>query len=91
MSKLELYNDNIFESIKHKDENGIEYWEARELQKVLEYSQWRKFNSAIEKAIVACKLSFGNTSNDFAKVGKIVNASVTNKTGEKEWMKINYK
>jgi DNA-damage-inducible protein D len=37
MNKI-LYNNMVFENIKHIDENGIEYWEARELQKVLEYT-----------------------------------------------------
>ena len=37
MMNLTKYNDSIFESIKHIDEDGNEYWEARELQKVLEY------------------------------------------------------
>ena len=40
---------NVFESIKHIDENGNEYWYARELQKVLEYKEWRKFNDVIKK------------------------------------------
>ena len=35
--------NQTFESIKHIDENGIEYWYARELQDVLEYTQWRRF------------------------------------------------
>ena len=40
MSDVTLYNNKIFESIKRIDENGCEYWEARELQKVLEYNKW---------------------------------------------------
>lgn len=35
MNEIEKYNTTIFESIKHIDENGLEYWEARELMKVL--------------------------------------------------------
>ena len=44
-NKLKEYNKNIFEEIKHIDEEGNEYWYARELQKVLEYKEWRKFES----------------------------------------------
>lgn len=80
MNDIELYSKSIFENIKHKDENGIEFWEARELQKALEYSQWRRFNSVIEKAMMACKLTIGDVSNDFAKVGKIVKSGATSKT-----------
>ena len=45
---------SVFESIRHIDKNGNEYWNARELMKVLEYKEWRKFNKVIKKAIVAC-------------------------------------
>ena len=46
---------NNFESIKHVDENGVEFWYARELQLVLEYKEWRKFEGVIERAKSACK------------------------------------
>ena len=36
-------------------ENGVEYWFARELQKLLGYIEWRNFELAVEKAKVACK------------------------------------
>ena len=42
MLELEI-NNNLFENIKHIDENGNEYWYARELQKALDYTEWRKF------------------------------------------------
>ena len=50
MNKIKEYTEKIFEDIKHIDENGCEFWCARELQKVLEYSQWRRFENVIEKA-----------------------------------------
>lgn len=44
MKKMENeYTNSIFETIKHIDEYGNEYWCARELQKVLEYKDWRNF------------------------------------------------
>ena len=72
MKDIEVYNESIFENIKHKDENGNDYWEARELQTVLGYSQWRRFNSVINKAMIACKLSGINVPEHFANVGKMV-------------------
>ena len=51
---IEKYNETIFEEIKHIDENGNEYWEARELQKILEYKEWRNFRKVIDKAIISC-------------------------------------
>ena len=66
----EKYNTKMFEDIKHIDEQGNEYWEARELQIVLEYVQWRRFNEVIHKSITACLNSNKNVDEHFAKVGK---------------------
>ncbi len=43
------YNETTFENIKHIDDNGDEFWLARELQIVLEYTEWRNFGKVIEK------------------------------------------
>ncbi len=43
-----------FEEIKHIDEYGVEYWFARELQNILDYKEWRKFEGVIQKAKEAC-------------------------------------
>ena len=56
MNELML-NNSIFENIKHIDDNGNEYWEARELQRVLQYSEWRNFKKVIDKAIVSAQNS----------------------------------
>ena len=42
LRKNENYTKEKFEDIKHIDENGIEYWYARELQIVLDYKEWWK-------------------------------------------------
>ena len=57
MSKLQEYNEKTFDDIKHIDECGNEYWEARELQKILDYKEWRKFEGVIKKAMNACENS----------------------------------
>lgn len=49
MNKLEENNNKTFEDIKHIDENGIEFWNARELQIVLDYKEWRKFEGGNRK------------------------------------------
>lgn len=53
--KNENYSNQNFEDIRHIDENGIEYWYARELQAVLDYKEWRKFENVINKAKESCK------------------------------------
>ena len=55
MHKLEI-NNNIFESIKHIDENSNEYWSARVLQKVLEYKRWDKFDNVIDNTKSTCEI-----------------------------------
>ena len=64
--------NQTFESIKHIDENGIEYWYARELQDVLEYTQWRRFENVINKAKISCEKSGFSVIDHFADVGKMV-------------------
>lgn len=48
------------------------FWYARELQKVLEYTQWRNFNQVIDKAKVACDISNNNVLDHFADVSNMV-------------------
>ena len=57
MTGIEKYSDRIFENIKQINEYGQEFWYARELQEVLEYSQWRNFYEAVQRAAVSCENS----------------------------------
>ena len=60
MNEIKEYTEKLFEDIKHIDENGNEYWLARELMPLLEYSKWENFNNVIQKAVV----SYKNSNND---------------------------
>ena len=70
MKEIEKYEEIIFENIKHIDENGVEYWEARELMSLLEYKKWENFYKVINKAIIACKSSNKNDLEHFLEVRK---------------------
>lgn len=73
-------NMSAFEEIKHTNpKNGVEYWFARELQVVLEYTEWRNFSAVIRKAKEACEGSGLNVSDHFVDVNKIVKAGATSK------------
>ncbi|HEY4517998.1 MAG TPA: DNA damage-inducible protein D [Candidatus Paceibacterota bacterium] len=61
-----------FEEIKRVDENGVEYWTARELMVALGYSKWVNFEEVIKKAKKACVKSSQFIENHFADVGKMV-------------------
>ena len=72
MSDLNAKEYQNFESIKHIDENGDEYWLARELAPVLEYAQWRNFLKVIDRAALACRNSGLNVGDQFVEVSKLV-------------------
>ena len=72
MNELKI-NNKIFENIKHIDEFGNEYWEARELMTALNYKRWDKFNNVIENAKIACKKSKNKIKDHFSQVGKMIN------------------
>lgn len=71
-NNLVIKTEKIFEKIKHIDESGVEFWYARELMEILEYTKWGNFVKVISKAIEACKNSNINTSDHFADVGKTI-------------------
>ena len=73
MNKKEILKDcsgKNFEDIKHIDENGTEFWYARELMSILQYSKWENFKKVIEKAIIACENSEIPTKDCFTDVRK---------------------
>ena len=67
-------NNNIttFEQMKHTDELGNEFWYARELMKVLEYSNWQNFEKIISKAMTTCENSNISALEHFTDVSKTI-------------------
>ena len=72
MKNLEVINERIFEDIKLVDENGYEYWYARELMSILNYKRWDKFMNVIVKAQESCKNSNIKIDEHFSHVGKMI-------------------
>lgn len=70
MNEITNYSEETFESIKHINEYGQEYWDARELQAALEYTEWRKFEGVIKRAMEACKGSDHAASEHFVEAAK---------------------
>ena len=71
MKEIEKYEEIIFENIKHIDEYGNEFWNARELMPLLEYKKWERFSNVIDNAKTACEKSGYNIDEHFPKVGKL--------------------
>lgn len=70
-NNLKPISPNInFENIKKIDQDGVEYWEARELMVLLEYTKWSNFENVIEKAKSACTLSEQDVLDHFADISK---------------------
>ncbi len=61
-----------FEQLKIVNPHGAEYWSARDLQVLLGYSQWRRFEEAITRAIVSCTQSGNDPTHHFAGAGKMI-------------------
>ncbi len=72
MSEIEKYTDSVFESIKHINEYGQEFWYARELAKALEYKDFLNCEQSIFKAMDACKNSGYNISDHFGDATEMV-------------------
>ena len=79
----ENYTNSIFENIKNIDEYGDEYWLARDLQKVLEYKDWRNFQKVIDKAVLSAKNSVSDKEDWVVEVNKPIKTG----KGKEEFIK----
>lgn len=68
----QLTHQNHFEAIRHTDDEGNEFWYARELQPVLEYSKWERFQNVLRKAEQACDNSGHLIEHHFYPIEKLV-------------------
>jgi len=71
-SNVTAIGDDSFENLKRSNEHGAEYWSARDLQTVLGYAQWRRFEDAVKRAITSCEQSGNNPEHHFAGAGKMI-------------------
>ena len=72
MNEIKEYTEKVFEDIKHIDEFNNEYWFARELMEVLEYSLWQNFHKTIKTAMKNCNNSNYDVSDHFIDANKMI-------------------
>lgn len=65
-------DQTAFERLKQFNSHDAEFWSARDLQVVLGYAQWRRFENAIKRAIISCEQSGNKSGHHFAGAGKMV-------------------
>ncbi|NIJ52815.1 DNA damage-inducible protein D [Dyadobacter arcticus] len=63
---------SLFEKIRKTDDEGNEYWSARDLAKVLDYTEYRYFKAVIERAKEACKNSEQSISDHFGEMHEMI-------------------
>ena len=83
MEIVNKYTSKTFEDIKHIDEYDNEYWLARDLQKVLEYKDWRNFKKVIDKAIMSANNSIQGNEDWVVEINK----PITTGKGKQEFIK----
>ena len=71
-NKIQKQNQTVFEQFKRLDEQKNEYWTARDISKILEYSEYRHFKPAIDRAKEACKNSGYMVSDHFEDILEMV-------------------
>ena len=79
--ELTHQNMSLFEQIRQTDENGNEFWSARDISKVLEYSEYRHFVPVIERAKEACINSGQQVGYHFEDILEMI---TTGKTAQRE-------
>ena len=72
MNEIDKNYNKTFEDIKHIDENEIEFWYARELMPILQYSNWQNFEKIISKAKISCENSDISAFDHFIDINKTI-------------------
>ena len=83
-------NNKSFEDIKHIDENNVEFWYARELMPVLQYSNWQNFEKIIDKAKISCENSGISVLEHFTDVSKLSKRANNAEVGIKDYKLTRY-
>jgi DNA-damage-inducible protein D len=90
MSKLTVNSKSPFERIKHVTEKGDEFWKARDLLVVLEYSELKTFEPVIQKAALSCSNGGENPADHFVEITELVEIGSGAKRARKDYLLSRY-
>ena len=62
----------LFDRVKRLNEHGVEYWTARDIMPLLDYTEWRNFSHAIQKVRTSCQQSGNNPDDHFVDVNNLI-------------------
>ena len=85
MNEIEQKQRKLFDDLRHLDENGNEFWYARELQEALQYKKWENFHKVIQTAQIACKISQQRVEDHFPEVRKMVEIGSGAKRSQRDY------
>lgn len=71
-NSLPALGGKSFEELRRINQHGVEYWSARDLQPLLGYGQWRRFEDAVKRAMTSCEASGNSAEHHFADAGKLI-------------------
>lgn len=84
--RIRLIKEQFDNTLQLIQEEQVEFWYARDLMKLLGYTEWRNFENAIKRAVISCETSNIPSSDHFVEVNKLIIAGKGAKRSVNDYM-----